>query len=137
MADRDADLLRSVSGVMVPDRWCAQLAFALRHPGEVTGDLARLLAVLDRAAAEHARRAVSGASSAGVSVAALPAETASSSDGDGREWLSTGAAAAALGLTDRRVRQLARCGALAGRRSGRRWEVDPESVELRRQRGGG
>ena len=50
------------------------------------------------------------------------------------EWISTSEAAVVLGVTDRRVRQLARGGELAGHRSGGRWQVSRESVLERASR---
>ena len=47
------------------------------------------------------------------------------------EWIGTHEAAALLGVTDRRVRELLRCGGLSGRRSSPRgsWSVERASVE--------
>lgn len=47
-------------------------------------------------------------------------------------FLTTGQAADALGVSERRVRQLADAGTLAGRKLGRQWQLDPESVQARR-----
>ena len=134
MAERLIDVLHSVEGATVPASWCARLAFMIRNPGEPPGDLTQLLPVLDAIAAENARRRtrISAQVSAAVSDVAPDAETAASSDPV--QWLSTGAAAVALGLTDRRVRQLARHSARAARRSGRRWEIDVAAMRSERER---
>lgn len=47
-------------------------------------------------------------------------------------FLTTAQAADILGIGDRRVRQLADTGTLAGRKLGRQWQLDPESVQARR-----
>lgn len=60
----------------------------------------------------------------------LPAETP---EGSNREReIDTAAAGALLGVSDRRVRQLAATGDLAARRVGRAWLIDRSAVELRR-----
>lgn len=46
--------------------------------------------------------------------------------------IDTDRAAGLLGVTPNRVRQLARCGELPGRKTGRQWLVDRTAVELRR-----
>lgn len=47
-------------------------------------------------------------------------------------FLTTAQAADVLGVSERRVRQLADAGTLAGRKLGRQWQLDPESVQARR-----
>lgn len=59
--------------------------------------------------------------------AATAAPTAATLAGCGQE-LSTASAAAALGVTDNRVRQMCRSGQLAGRRVRGRWHVDAAAV---------
>lgn len=47
-------------------------------------------------------------------------------------FLTTSQAAQALGVSERRVRQLADAATLVGRKLGRRWQLDAVSVEARR-----
>jgi hypothetical protein len=51
-------------------------------------------------------------------------------------WVDTGSAAASLGCTVRWITQLCLVGRLAAVKVGRVWSIDPESVQVYRQRGG-
>lgn len=90
-------------------------------------DVAEQLATAYLDLREAAKQFLEAAEGADPGGSALPDD-----DEDGpSEWVDCPAAAAALGVGDRRVRQLLTDGRLHGRKVGGRWLVDAADVALR------
>ena len=104
--------------------------------GRIATDLVEALDALDRAGrvwlASHEVAEAAEASE----VAGTEALVGCSPTGQLLPWLSSALVALRLDVSDRRVRQLAQSGELAGRRVRNRWEFDPAVVsEYQRNRG--
>ncbi|WP_157884030.1 helix-turn-helix domain-containing protein [Arthrobacter alpinus] len=87
---------------------------------ETLDDIRGAAAVWDRSRKGNQAPEVVGIQDVAVTVDAL------------ESFLTTAQAADVLGVSERRVRQLADVGTLAGRKLGRQWQLDPESVQARR-----
>lgn len=103
-----------------------------RAPAEVHGELDAWVASLEQLAGWH-RRSVTCPPAASVDGHSRSVVGARADDGR-RDGLSTGEAARRLGVEARTVCRLLGAGRLTGRKVGRVWLVDPDSVERERER---